>query len=105
MVKKTEFYRLLKPSEVLKIESAIPKSDLRMSFKTAVFTGMRYKELQLFADHPEWFNLNHKIIIIPRKYTKTQDERKVNLTPQFSELLYYFLHGGHKMKEMTHGWG
>jgi len=46
MVKKTEFYRLLKPSEVLKIESEIKKSDLRMSFKTAVNTGMRYKELQ-----------------------------------------------------------
>jgi hypothetical protein len=62
MVKKTEFYRLLKPSEVLKIESEIKNSDLRMSFKTAVFTGMRYKELQLFAEHPEWFNHNRKII-------------------------------------------
>ena len=98
MVKKTEFYRLLKPSEVLKIESEIKKSDLRMSFKTAVNTGMRYKELQLFAEHPEWFNHNRKIIIIPKQYTKTKDERKVNLTPQFSELLYYFLHGGHKLK-------
>jgi len=27
---------LLKPSEVLKIESAIQKSDLRMSFKTSI---------------------------------------------------------------------
>jgi len=44
MVKKTEFYRLLKPSEVLKIESEIKNSDLRMSFKTAMFTGMRYKD-------------------------------------------------------------
>ena len=92
MVKKTEFYRLLKPSEVLEIEAVIKKSDLRMSFKTAVFTGMRYKELQLFAEHPEWFHFNRKIIIIPKNYTKTKDERKVNLTPQFSELLYYFLH-------------
>ncbi len=25
-------------------------------------------------------------------------ERKVNLTPQFSELLYYFLNGGHRLK-------
>jgi hypothetical protein len=45
MLKKTEFYRLLKPSEVLGIESAIKNSDLRMGFKKAVFTGMRYKEL------------------------------------------------------------
>jgi len=98
VVKKTEFYRLLKPSEVLGIESVIKNSDLRMSFKTAVFTGMRYKELKLFADHPGWFNFNRKIIIIPKKYTKTQEERKVNLTPQFSELLYYFLQGGHGLK-------
>ena len=98
MVKKTEFYRLLKPSEVLDIEAVIKNSDLRMSFKTAVFTGMRYKELKLFAEHPEWFHFNRKIIIIPKNYTKTKDERKVNLTPQFSELLYYFLHGGHRLK-------
>jgi len=52
MVKKTEFYRLLKPSEVLEIEAVINNSDLRMSFKTALFTGMRYKELKLFAEHP-----------------------------------------------------
>jgi integrase len=95
---KTEFYRLLKPSEVLKIESVIQNSDLRMSFKTAINTGMRYKELRLFADHPEWFHYNRKIIIIPKKYTKTREERKINLTPQFSELLYYFFHGDHRLK-------
>jgi integrase len=59
---------------------------------------MRYKELKLFAEHPEWFHFNRKIIIIPKNYTKTKDERKVNLTPQFSEMLYYFLHGGHRLK-------
>ncbi len=102
MVKKTEFYRLLKSSEVLKIESVIKNSDLRMIFKTAVFSIMRYKELQLFAEHPEWFNFNMKIIIIPKHYTKTKDERKVNLTPQFSELLYYFHHGGHRLKYLVY---
>jgi hypothetical protein len=41
MIKKTEFYRLLNPSEVLKIESVIQNSDLRMSFKMAVFIEMK----------------------------------------------------------------
>jgi len=81
MVKKTEFYRLLKPSEVLKIESAIQKSDLRMSFKTAVNTGMRYKELQLFAEHPEWFNYNRKIIIIPKALHQNEGRAKGKPNP------------------------
>lgn len=91
MVRKSEFYRMLKVSEVKNILDAIPKLDYQMMFKIAVYTGMRFKELKLFAEHPEWFNYKRKIIVIPRKYTKTDFERKVNLTPAFSELLYYYL--------------
>ena len=91
MSKKVEFYRMLKPYEVRKIIEVIPKPEYQMSFKTAVYTGMRYKELRLFAEHKEWFNYKRKIIIIPKKFTKTKSERKINLTPAFAELLYYFL--------------
>jgi hypothetical protein len=52
------------------------ESDLRMSFKTAVFTGMRYKELKLFAEHPEWFNHNRNIIIIPRSTPRHRTSEK-----------------------------
>ena len=30
--------------------------------------------------------------------TKTSEERKVNLTPQFSEILYYYLEGGNRLE-------
>ncbi len=60
MVKKSEFYRMLKVSEVKKILDAIPKLDYQMSFKTAVYTGMRFKELKLFAEHPEGSIINVK---------------------------------------------
>ncbi len=39
-MKKSEFYRMLKVSEVKKIMEAIPKSDYQVAFKTAVYTGI-----------------------------------------------------------------
>jgi len=94
---KFDFYRMLKVSEVKKIEKAIGKDDYRMSFKVAAYTGMRYRELQILSKHPEFFNHDRHIIILNKKYTKTKEDRKVNLTPQFSELLYYFLNGNGKL--------
>lgn len=74
------------------MEDAIPKIEYRMSFKTAIHTGMRYLELLGFKEHPEWFNFKRLIIVLPKSFTKTDSERKVNLTPQFAEILnYYFL--------------
>ncbi len=35
------------------MEDTIPKIEYRMSFKTAVHTGMRYMELLGFKEHPE----------------------------------------------------
>lgn len=91
MVIKSEFYRMLKPSEVKSIESNINKIIYKMSFKTAFYTGMRFKELRDFANHPEWHNFKRAIILIPKSFTKTNNERKINLTPTFNELLFYFL--------------
>ncbi|OGM11673.1 hypothetical protein A2Z22_01965 [Candidatus Woesebacteria bacterium RBG_16_34_12] len=95
---KTEFYRVLKPQEAKSIIENIPKMKHKMCFKTELFTGMRYKELQHFSEHPEWFKHERKLIILPGKYTKTTEERKVNLTPQFSEILYYYLEGGNQLE-------
>ena len=93
-MKKTEFYRMLKVHEVQDMLDVIKKTAYNFSFKTAVYTGMRYKELKAVAKHPEWHNHKRHIIIIPAKFSKTKEERKVNLTPQFSELLYYYLKSG-----------
>lgn len=91
MTTKSEFYRMLKPSEVKSMESKINKMVYKMDFKTAFYTGMRFKELKCFADHPEWHNYKRALILIPKKYTKTDSERKINLTPGFNDLLYFFL--------------
>jgi hypothetical protein len=79
---KTEFYRVLKPQEAKSIIEKIPKMKHKMAFKTELYTGMRFKELHLFSMHPEWFRYDRRLIILPAKYTKTSEERKVNLTPQ-----------------------
>lgn len=102
MVKKSEFYRMLKPQEVKQLIEAIPDSksnpknrmNKQMSLKTAFYTGMRYAELLKFKQNPKkYFNYNRKIIILPKEVTKTNEERKINLTPQFSELLNLFIQG------------
>ncbi|MBU4038044.1 MAG: tyrosine-type recombinase/integrase [Proteobacteria bacterium] len=95
---KTEFYRVLKPQETKNIIDVIPKMRHKMAFKTALYTGMRFKELHDFSNHADWFNHKRKLIIIPAKYTKTHEERKVNLTPQFSEILYYYLEAGNILR-------
>jgi len=58
-----------------------------MAFKTELYTGMRFKELHLFSEHPAWFRYDRRLIILPAKHTKTSEVRKVNLTPRFSEIL------------------
>jgi integrase len=95
---KSEFYRVLKPQEVKSIIDVIPKMRHKMAFKTELYTGMRFKELHDFSGHADWFNHKRKLIILPAKYTKTHEERKVNLTPQFSEILYYYLEAGNELK-------
>lgn len=94
---KSEFYRVLKPPEVDSIIEAIPKMSYKIAFKTNLYTGMRYKELKSFSGHPEWFNYQRRMIIIPKKFTKTSEERRVNLTPGFSETLYYYLGVGNSL--------
>jgi integrase len=95
---KTEFYRVLKPQEAHSIIEVIPKMKHKMAFKAALYTGMRFKELHDFSEHSDWFNHKRKLIIIPAKFTKTHEERKVNLTPQFSEILYYYLEAGNELR-------
>lgn len=99
---KTEFYRVLKPQEAKSIIEIIPKMKHKMAFKTALYTGMRFKELHDFSEHADWFNYKRRMIILPAKFTKTHEERKVNLTPQFSEILYYYLEGGNKLRYPTY---
>ncbi|PWB56521.1 MAG: hypothetical protein C3F06_01155 [Candidatus Methanoperedenaceae archaeon] len=95
---KTEFYRVLKPNETKSIIEKIPKMKHKMAFKTELYTGMRFTELHFFSENPQWFKHDRKLIILPGKYTKTSEERKVNLTPQFSEILYYYLECGNRLE-------
>jgi len=97
-MRKTEFYRVLTPQEVKAIIKAIPKNNHRMCFRTSVYSGMRYIEAKRFGEHPEWFKHSRNMIIIPKKFTKTSSERKVNLTPQFSDILEVYLEGNSELK-------
>ena len=98
MVNKTEFYRVLTPGEAKAIIKAIPKRNHKMCFRTSLYSGMRYIEAKRFGEHPEWFRPERNMVIIPKKFTKTKYERKVNLTPQFSEMLTIYLEGDSELK-------
>lgn len=95
---KSEFYRVLSPSEVKSIIKAIPKPRLKMCFRLSLYSGMRYVEAKKFSENTDWFRPMRNMIIIPKTASKTRIERKINLTSQFTELLTVYLEGDNKLK-------
>ena len=88
----TDAYRILTPSEYLALLDAIPKEHHEMQVRTMMNTGMRYRELQAFADNLPWFDAKNNAITLPAGYCKTNISRHVHLTPTFSrELAKYLL--------------
>lgn len=84
-------YRILTPTEFESLLENIPKTRLRMVVNAMMFTGMRYEELKKFAGHLVWLDSSNRAICIPAKYTKTQRERTIHLTPQFTKELTQYL--------------
>lgn len=83
--------RVFTPSEYKAVYKAIDSRIFKKSINTALYTGMRYKELQLFADNPQWHRPDKSDIFLPRKFTKNRKDRYVHLTPHFNELLTMYL--------------
>lgn len=90
-----ETYRILIPSEYLALRESIGKGRLRIVVDTLLNTGMRYSELQRFADNLGWFDKANRAISLPAKATKTQKKRVIHITPQFATDLALHL-GEHK---------
>jgi integrase len=72
----------------------ISKDKFKKAFDTALHTGMRYRELRLFSEHPEWHRRDKYEIFLPKKYTKTRKDRYVHLTKNFNKILTLYLKDG-----------
>ena len=83
----------------MKVLNNILKKVIEFNYmKTEFYRDAFQRTSWLFRKHAEWFNYKRKLIIIPAKFTKTHEERKVNLTPSFSEILYYYLEAGNELR-------
>jgi len=94
-------YRILTPSEYEAFRDAIPKTRLRAVIDALLFTGMRYAELERFADNLSWFDAKNRAIVLPAKATKTGKERTVQLTPAYTKTLSQHLRE-YKSLEVPH---
>lgn len=87
--------RILRPQEFEKLLRAIPKQYHRTIVKTALFTGMRWRELIRFKDHPEWLSTDSNTIHLPDsanlKEKCKQSERWIRLTRWGKDTVQTFL--------------
>ncbi len=87
--------RILGPFEVDLLRDVIPQRYLKTVFDVALWTGMRYVEVQRLHAHPEWWWKVRKTIHLPkqaqRKGKRKQLERYVHPIPaQLESVLDYF---------------
>ncbi len=87
--------RILRPSEYEALREAIPKMHHQIILDTALFTGMRWIELERFKKNPEWYDLQGGYIYLPpeasRKKKRTMTERYVYLSSRGKAIIPLFL--------------
>lgn len=83
--------RIFRPSEVkLLLDEGIPKFENQIQFKSLLYSGTRYVELQRLHDNPQWFD--KQFIHLPSgKKLARQKDRWVHLNPQGREVIGMFL--------------
>lgn len=90
--------RILSPQDYDIFVANIDKVFHKTIFEVAMWTGMRYIELQRLHDHPEWYQPARKTIHLPEeavhKSKRKQIERNIHpIPPQIEGVLPYFFNG------------
>lgn len=87
--------RILRPSEYEAIREAIPKMAHQIILDVALFTGMRWVELERLQKHPEWYDSHGGYIYLPpeasQKKKRTLRERYVYLSSRGKAIIPLFL--------------
>jgi len=87
--------RILRPGEYEILREAIPKLHHQIILDTALFTGMRWVELERFKKNPQWYDPQGGYIYLPpeasRKKERTMRERYVFLSSRGKAIIPLFL--------------
>ena len=67
--------RILRPAEYEALREAIPKEHHKIMLDAALFTGMRYVELQRFKSHPSWYDDQGGYIYLPREASQKKERK------------------------------
>ena len=90
-----EHVRILRPSEYEALREVIPKMHHRIILETALFTGMRWIELERFKKNPEWYEAKIGYIYLPpeasQKKKRKLKERYVYLSSRGKAIIPLFL--------------
>lgn len=88
--------RILAPQDSDQLEENIPQDYLKTLYRVALYTGMRYVELQRLYEHPEWYQKNRRNIHLPKeaqkKVKRIAPMRNIHPIPPAieGELAYFF---------------
>jgi len=97
-----EGVRILRPHECNQLINAIPKHYHKVMYKTLLYSGCRYAELQRLKQHSEWFDGN--FIYLPSLKTKArQKQRWVRLNPVGREVITTYLEQDYELPDIV-GW-
>ena len=87
--------RILRPEEYEALRDAIPKLYHQIMLDTALFTGMRWVELERFQKNPMWYDPSGGYIYLPpeasQKKKRTMRERYVYLSSRGKAIIPLFL--------------
>ena len=93
--------RVFRPEEYKLLTNHIDKQEMSIFLNTALFTGMRYIELQRLQDNSDWFDKKRGFIHLPEtaqlKKKRKQRERWVRLNPLGRTYVDFFLNTEKKL--------
>jgi integrase len=92
-----EKVRILRPHEAkMIIEQGIPKFQHQLLFKSLLYTGARYIEVQRLKENPEWFDGD--FIKLPSLKKKArQKERWIRLNPRGKEIISSYVNSEYSL--------
>jgi len=110
--------RIFRPYEIERILNyGCLKLEHKTMFRSLLYTGMRYVEMQRFQKHPNWYSPSDGFIHLPswiiyknkvelgasRKAKRKQSDRWVRLNNQGKQVIEYFVSLDKKMPDYN-GW-
>jgi len=86
---------ILTPKEFEQLRKAVTRRKLRILLEVALYTGMRYVELQRFSQNTHWFDEDRNCIVLPdwadRKTKRVSKGRYVHLSDAGLKVISHYI--------------